>query len=75
MEAVGDCCGEWSVEFRTQYKPADSPECYALAVQAWNDAPRAASAGTVTLEFCKLTHVQPSELTGAFALIPIAPDD
>ncbi len=35
-----DCCGEWSIEFHTDYKPLDSPECMALAVEVWNSAPR-----------------------------------
>lgn len=38
----GDCCGEWSVEFRTQYSALDSAECMTLAIEAWNRAPRAA---------------------------------
>ena len=33
-------CGEWSIEFRTQYLDLQSDECYKLAVQAWNEAPR-----------------------------------
>jgi len=37
---LGDCCGEWAIEFRTQYKPLDSDECMALAVEAWDKAPR-----------------------------------
>ena len=36
----GDCCGEWSIEFRTLYKPFESNECMDLAIKAWNDAPR-----------------------------------
>jgi len=36
----GDCCGEWSLEFRTGYNPIDSQECRELAEEAWNDAPR-----------------------------------
>ena len=39
--ASGDCCGEWSVEFRTGYRQHDSNECMELAIDAWNDAPRA----------------------------------
>lgn len=35
----GDCCNEWSIEFRSQYKQGD--ELMSLAVQAWNDSPRA----------------------------------
>ena len=34
------CCGEWTLEFRTDYRELDSPECLALAVAAWNGAPR-----------------------------------
>jgi len=34
----GSCC-EWSLEFRADYKTGD--ELYALAVEAWNNAPRA----------------------------------
>jgi len=37
---IGDCCGEWTLEFRTDYKEMDSDECMALAITAWNDAPR-----------------------------------
>lgn len=36
----GDCCGEWEIEFRTQYKDLESDECMALAIKAWNEAPR-----------------------------------
>lgn len=41
--AVPDCCGEWIIEFRTDYHDTDSAECKALAVEAWNKAPRAKS--------------------------------
>lgn len=34
----GNCCDEWSVEFRINYKDPYSPEGYALAVEAWNGA-------------------------------------
>ena len=40
MHVVGVCCGEWMIEFRTNYHPADTEECLALAVEAWNNAPR-----------------------------------
>lgn len=36
----GDCCSEWYVEFRTEYNSPTSPECLALATEAWNEAPR-----------------------------------
>ncbi len=39
-DATGDCCGEWSIEFRTQYLAHGSPECMELAIEAWNGAPR-----------------------------------
>ncbi len=37
----GNCCGEWTIEFRTQYLDLASPECKALGVEAWNEATRA----------------------------------
>ena len=39
--AVPECCSDWMIEFRTNYKEFDSDECQALAVAAWNGAPRA----------------------------------
>jgi hypothetical protein len=39
----GNCCGEWMIEFRTNYENLDSDKCKALAVEAWNAAPRAAN--------------------------------
>lgn len=36
----GDCCGAWEIEFRTEYNALDSDECYRLAIEDWNDAPR-----------------------------------
>lgn len=38
---TGACCGEWAVEFRTNYHDYRSPECEKLAIDAWNEAPRA----------------------------------
>ena len=40
MEITPDCCGEWSTEFRTQYRHEGSDELMALAVEAWNGLPR-----------------------------------
>jgi hypothetical protein len=37
----GDCCGEWTIEFRTGYSKVGSDDCMSVAVAAWNDAPRA----------------------------------
>ena len=39
--AVGTCCGEWEVEFRTGYEALDSEKCMEYALEAWNRAPRA----------------------------------
>lgn len=36
----GSCCSEWMIEFGTNYHRLDSDECMALAVKAWNNAPR-----------------------------------
>lgn len=36
----GSCCDEWMVEFKSNYHDHDSAECIALAISAWNDAPR-----------------------------------
>lgn len=36
----GDCCGEWMIEFRTNYALIDSPKCMDLAIEAWNKATR-----------------------------------
>ena len=36
----GDCCGEWNVEFRTDYRRLDTKECMELAIEEWNSAPR-----------------------------------
>jgi hypothetical protein len=38
----GDCCGEWTIEFRTNYEKLNTAACYELAVRAWNEAPRSA---------------------------------
>ena len=36
----GDCCGEWSIEFRTNYAKDGSSKLNNYAKEAWNDAPR-----------------------------------
>ena len=36
----GNCCGEWSVEFRTGYAEPGSEEIDFMAREAWNAAPR-----------------------------------
>lgn len=36
----GDCCSEWSVEYRNNYTSIHSDESMVLAVKAWNTAPR-----------------------------------
>jgi hypothetical protein len=37
---LGDCCGEWSIEFRNQYAKLGSVESEKAARHAWNNAPR-----------------------------------
>lgn len=37
----GNCCGEWSIEFRAHYDAIHSAECMVTAAKAWNEAPRA----------------------------------
>jgi hypothetical protein len=39
-DVVGDCCGEWRIEFRANYLSQDRKECKDLAIAAWNTAPR-----------------------------------
>ncbi|MFV2058525.1 MAG: hypothetical protein ACC707_18840 [Thiohalomonadales bacterium] len=36
-----NCCGAWEIEFKKDRLPENSTECYKLAVEAWNEAPRA----------------------------------
>lgn len=36
----GNCCGEWTIEFRTYYQPLNSDKCMELSIYAWNNAPR-----------------------------------
>jgi hypothetical protein len=38
--AACEWCGEWSIEFRTNYSQ-DPAELQELAIKAWNAAPRA----------------------------------
>ena len=38
--AIGNCCDEWGVEFRTGYNPLDGDKCQTIAIEYWNDAPR-----------------------------------
>ena len=33
---TGDCCGEWHIEIRTNYKELDSPELMKEAIDSWN---------------------------------------
>ena len=40
---AGICCGEWHIEFRTNYEDLKSEKCKKLAIKAWNEAPRAAA--------------------------------
>ena len=36
----GYCCGDWHIEFRTNYAAHDSEEIMRRAREAWNAAPR-----------------------------------
>ena len=35
-----DCCGDWELEFRTQYSAWESEECKQYALERWNGAKR-----------------------------------
>lgn len=39
--ASGNCCSDWHVEFRNDWKQIGSPECADRAARAWNKAARA----------------------------------
>lgn len=43
MACMGTCCGEWMIEFRSDYHQQDSAECMERAIDAWNRAPRMAN--------------------------------
>lgn len=45
MACMGTCCGEWMIEFRSDYHQQDSAECMERAIEAWNRAPRMANVG------------------------------
>lgn len=40
MYVTGNCCDEWSVEFRAGYFDPATSSCLLLAIVAWNGAPR-----------------------------------
>ena len=42
VQAYGDCCGEWHIEFKGNYSDPskDGGELFDLAIEAWNEAPR-----------------------------------
>lgn len=37
----GNCCNEWSVEFRTGFHDIGSDKCIEEAIKEWNEAKRA----------------------------------
>ena len=37
----GDCCGQWEIEFKTNYLSHGDPDLQKIAANAWNSAPRA----------------------------------
>ncbi len=41
---MGECCNEWSIEFRTAYFKDGSKELMDMATIAWNEAPRPTAA-------------------------------
>lgn len=43
FSCCGNCCGEWSIEFRSDYLRWDKEEkkITAMAVKAWNETKRA----------------------------------
>jgi hypothetical protein len=45
----GDCCGEWEIEFRNDWKEIGTHESNKRAYEAWNLAPRAAQDCAPTL--------------------------
>jgi len=36
----GFCCGEWMLEFRTNYHGIETSECMELAIECWNETKR-----------------------------------
>lgn len=34
------CCGQWNIEFRTNYHSLDSSECMTCAISVWNGTKR-----------------------------------
>ena len=40
MRVSGDCCNEWSIEFRSSYE-RDPEKLHELGAKAWNASPRA----------------------------------
>jgi len=57
----GSCCGFWEIEFRAQYAPP-GPELDALALEAWNDAPRGNNDVTTREVLNELYRARPREL-------------
>lgn len=39
-DVYGNCCGEWRIEFYTEYSATGSDRCMELAIEAWNNANR-----------------------------------
>ena len=39
----GDCCGEWFIEFNTQYQKLTAEGCKSLGTEAWEAASRSAT--------------------------------
>jgi hypothetical protein len=67
MACMGTCCGEWMIEFRSDYHQQDSAECMERAIDAWNRAPRMANEKVRGPEAASPPEA-PSRLTGSKAI-------
>lgn len=41
------CCGKWCILFYTRNHSINSPDCFKLAIDAWNNAGRESDKGSV----------------------------
>lgn len=41
------CCGKWCILFYTRNHSIDSPDCFKLAIDAWNNADRESDKSSV----------------------------
>lgn len=64
MACMGTCCGEWMIEFRSDYHQQDSAECMERAIEAWNRAPRMANAEVTGLPPAQTVELPPKPAGG-----------